>query len=78
MEWQLFILRFLKNSELKHFYNIYPEKFNNKTNGITFRRWLMHCNHELTSFITSLIGDGFKKNAMELEKLSKFTEDKKF
>lgn len=67
----------LKNSELKHFYNIYPEKFNNKTNGITFRRWLMHCNHELTSFITSLIGDGFKKNAMELEKLSKFTEDKK-
>ena len=67
----------LKNSELKHFYNIYPEKFNNKTNGITFRRWLMHCNHELTSFITSLIGDGFKKNAMELEKLSKFSEDKK-
>lgn len=66
----------LKNSELKHFYKIYPEKFNNKTNGITFRRWLMHCNHELTSFITSLIGDGFKKDAMELEKLSKFAEDK--
>lgn len=66
----------LKNSELKHFYKLYPEKFNNKTNGITFRRWLIHCNHELTSFITSLIGDGFKKNALELEKLSNFVEDK--
>lgn len=66
----------LKNSELKYFYKLYPEKFNNKTNGITFRRWLIHCNHELTSFITSLIGDGFKKNALELEKLSNFVEDK--
>ena len=65
----------LKNSELKHFYEIYPEKFNNKTNGITFRRWLMHCNHDLTKFITSLIGDGFKKDAKELEKLSKFIDD---
>lgn len=59
----------LKTSELKAFYDIYPEKFNNKTNGITFRRWLMHCNHSLTDLITSLIGDGFKKDAFELEKL---------
>ena len=44
----------LKTSELKAFYDIYPEKFNNKTNGITFRRWLMHCNHPLTDYITSL------------------------
>lgn len=66
----------LKESELKPFYDIYPEKFNNKTNGITFRRWLMHCNHELTNFITELIGDGFKKDAAELEKLAKFTDDK--
>ncbi len=66
----------LKNSELHHFYKIYPEKFNNKTNGITFRRWLLHCNEELTSLITELIGNGFKKNADELEKLGAFTEDK--
>lgn len=66
----------LKESELKPFYDIYPEKFNNKTNGITFRRWLMHCNHELTALITSLIGDGFKKEATELEKLEKFINDK--
>ena len=52
----------LKTSELKAFYDIYPEKFNNKTNGITFRRWLMHCNHPLTDYITSLIGDEFKTN----------------
>ncbi len=66
----------LKESELKPFYDIYPERFNNKTNGITFRRWLMHCNHELTNFITELIGDGFKKDATELEKLTKFIDDK--
>ena len=55
----------LKNSELNHFYKIYPEKFNNKTNGITFRRWLLHCNHELAELIESLIGDGFKKDAKD-------------
>lgn len=65
----------LKETELNNFYKIYPEKFNNKTNGITFRRWLMHCNHELTDFITSKIGDGFKKNADELEKLLQFVDD---
>lgn len=67
--------RILKESELNNFYKIYPEKFNNKTNGITFRRWLMHCNHELTDFITSKIGDGFKKDANELEKLLQFVDD---
>ena len=67
----------LKNSELKNFYDIYPEKFNNKTNGITFRRWLLHCNRELSDCIESLIGDGFKKNADELEKLLAFKEDEK-
>ena len=51
----------LKNSELHQFYEIYPEKFNNKTNGITFRRWLMYCNQPLTKFISSLIGEGYKK-----------------
>jgi starch phosphorylase len=65
----------LKDSELKNFYEIYPEKFNNKTNGITFRRWLMHCNPELSAFITEKIGSGWKKNAMELEKLLKYQED---
>ena len=65
----------LKNNELHHFYKLYPEKFNNKTNGITFRRWLLHCNHELTSFIEELIGDGFKTDGMELKKLLAFTED---
>ena len=59
----------LKNSELKNFYDLYPERFNNKTNGITFRRWLMHCNPVLTRYIESLIGNGFKKDATELEKL---------
>ena len=67
----------LKNNELHHFYKLYPEKFNNKTNGITFRRWLLHCNHELTSFMEELIGDGFKTDAMELKKLLAFTEDEK-
>lgn len=66
----------LKESELKPFYDIYPHKFNNKTNGITFRRWLLHCNHELSDFITSKIGDGYKKNAEELEKLAQFAGDK--
>ena len=65
----------LKNSELKPFYDIYPERFNNKTNGITFRRWLMHCNHELTAFIDKLIGEGYKKDALELEKLGAFIDN---
>ena len=60
---------------LKAFYDIYPEKFNNKTNGITFRRWLMHCNHPLTDYITSLIGDEFKTNATALENLLKYKDD---
>ena len=65
----------LKNSELKNFYDLYPERFNNKTNGITFRRWLMHCNPILTRYIESLIGNGFKKDAIELEKLLVFEND---
>ena len=61
----------LKENELNNFYQIYPEKFNNKTNGITFfRRWLLHCNPQLTAFIEELIGSGFKKDAMELKKLA--------
>lgn len=67
----------LKNSELKPFYEIYPEKFNNKTNGITFRRWLLHCNEELASWIEGLIGSGFKKDAMELKKLLSYQKDTK-
>lgn len=66
----------LKDSELHHFYELYPEKFNNKTNGITFRRWLMSSNHELTDYIESLIGGGFKKDAAELKKLTAYTDDK--
>ena len=65
----------LKNSELKNFYDLYPERINNKTNGITFRRWLMHCNPMLTRYIESLIGNGFKKDATELEKLLAFEND---
>lgn len=65
----------LKNSELKNFYKIYPEKFNNKTNGITFRRWLLHCNPELAGLVRSLIGGGFEKDAMELEKLLTYRDD---
>ena len=65
----------LKNSELNNFYNIYPEKFNNKTNGITFRRWLLHSNPELTALIESLIGPKFKEDAMELEKLGAYVDD---
>ena len=65
----------LKNTELNNFYKLYPERFNNKTNGITFRRWLMACNPELSAMITELIGDGWKKDANELEKLANFMDD---
>lgn len=65
----------LKNSELNNFYKIYPEKFNNKTNGITFRRWLLHCNSELSDQIQAWIGDGFKKDAMELKKLESLMDN---
>ena len=65
----------LKDSELNHFYRIYPEKFNNKTNGITFRRWLLHCNEELAAYVESLIGPDYKKNADLLEDLLKYRED---
>ena len=65
----------LKNTELNNFYKLYPEKFNNKTNGITFRRWLMSCKPELSAYITELIGDGWKKDANELEKLGNFIND---
>lgn len=67
----------LKNSELHQFYEIYPKKFNNKTNGITFRRWLMYCNQPLTKFISSLIGEGYKKDADELKKLLAYKDDQK-
>ena len=65
----------LKKTELHHFYQLYPEKFNNKTNGITFRRWLLHCNPLLADQVTEWIGDGYKKDATELKKLEKFAED---
>ena len=65
----------LKHNELNNFYKIYPEKFNNKTNGITFRRWLMHCNPELTELIEGLIGDGFKSDAEKLQDLIKYIDD---
>ena len=65
----------LKNTELRPFYDLYPEKFNNKTNGITFRRWLLHCNRPLASYIESLIGPGFKKDAAELEGLLAYQND---
>ncbi len=65
----------LKNQELKNFYDIYPEKFNNKTNGITFRRWLLHCNRQLSAYIEELIGSGFKQDASQLEKLMDFTDN---
>ena len=67
----------LKNNELNNFYKIYPEKFNNKTNGITFRRWLMHCNPSLTKLIEDLIGDEFKVNAEKLQDLLKYIDDEK-
>jgi starch phosphorylase len=66
----------LKDEELKPFYDIYPKKFNNKTNGITFRRWLLHCNNELADYITELIGEDFKTDAAKLEALAKYLEDK--
>ena len=65
----------LKNTELHDFYEIYPEKFNNKTNGITFRRWLLSSNRELAAYITGLIGKGYRKDAGELEKLLAFEDD---
>ena len=65
----------LKDTELNAFYKIYPEKFNNKTNGITFRRWLLSCNRELAGFLSQTIGDGFKKDADKLEKLLEYKDD---
>ena len=65
----------LKDTELNAFYKIYPEKFNNKTNGITFRRWLLSCNHELAAFLSETIGDGYKKDANKLEQLLDFKDD---
>ena len=67
----------LKETELNNFYKIYPEKVNNKTNGITFRRWLLHCNPALTELLDELIGEGYKKDAAELEKLLAFKDDEK-
>ena len=67
----------LKESELKPFYDIYPQKFNNKTNGITFRRWLVHCNHDLAENIKELIGTGYMENAEKLEKLLQYKDDEK-
>ena len=67
--------RILEQTELHDFYELYPEKFNNKTNGITFRRWLLECDPALTAEIESLIGPGFRKDAAELEKLLAFQED---
>lgn len=67
----------LKESELKPFYDIYPQKFNNKTNGITFRRWLVHCNYDLAEYIKELIGPGYMENAEELEKLLQYKDDEK-
>ncbi len=68
----------LKETELNHFYKIYSEKFNNKTNGITFRRWLISCNKELTKLISDTIGNGYKKDAFALEKLLDYKNDKEF
>ena len=65
----------LEQTELHNFYKIYPEKFNNKTNGITFRRWLLSCNHELADFLSEKIGDSYKKDATNLEKLLEYRED---
>ncbi len=67
----------LKKNELNNFYKIYPDKFNNKTNGITFRRWLMHCNKGLSHYLDEVIGKGWHKDADELEKLLKFADDEK-
>ncbi|MBP5554597.1 MAG: glycogen/starch/alpha-glucan phosphorylase, partial [Lachnospiraceae bacterium] len=67
----------LKNTELNHFYKIYPDKFNNKTNGITFRRWLISCNRELAGFLSETIGDGYTRNAEDIEKLLEFKDNDK-
>ena len=67
----------LKESELKPFYDIYPQKFNNKTNGITFRRWLVHCNHNLAEYLKELIGPDYVESADELEKLMAYQDDEK-
>ena len=68
--------KILEETELNAFYQLYPEKFNNKTNGITFRRWLLSCNRELSSFLSEIIGDGYKKDANKLEKLLEYKDDK--
>lgn len=68
----------LKDSELNHFYKLYPEKFNNKTNGITFRRWLLSCNHRLAGLLDETIGTGYRKDASELKKLLEHKEDQNF
>lgn len=65
----------LKNSELSNFYKIYPEKFNNKTNGITFRRWLLHANHELAGYIEEKIGNEYRRDASRLEELLRYEND---
>ncbi len=65
----------LKNTELNHFYKIYPEKFNNKTNGITFRRWLLSCNHELSDYLTEIIGPSYKRDAKQLERLLDYKDN---
>ena len=65
----------LKDTELHDFYKLYPTHFNNKTNGVTFRRWLLSCNEELTAFIDKLIGEGYKEYANKLEELQKFVDD---
>lgn len=66
----------LKDNELNHFYKIYPEKFNNKTNGITFRRWLLHCNPQLTEMLDFIVGTGYRSDAKQLEKLMNYRGDK--
>ena len=75
MVWRALHTEILKDSELKPFYDIYPQKFNNKTNGITFRRWLVHCNHRLSDYLGSLIGTDFVKDAAQLEKLMAYQND---
>ena len=66
----------LKNTELHNFYTLYPEKFNNKTNGITFRRWLLHANSLLSSFLSETIGEEYKKDAEKLNVLFDYRDDK--
>ena len=68
----------LKDSELNHFYKLYPERFNNKTNGITFRRWLLSCNHGLAKLLDETIGTGYRKDATELKKLLEHKDDQNF